>query len=241
MRELTQVSDRVWVAHSRVFATNSAVVTTGRDECVVVDPAVTPNEVAGLAAAITAKGWRVRAGLSTHPHWDHLLWSAGLGDAPRYGSPRAVAALTEPVRAAAWAAVEQTAPGHDFARFALLTALDAASGSELAAPPEASGLRVFEHRAHAPGHLAIVVDDVLLVGDMLSDVEPPLLDDGAETGTPPGDPVDDYRCGLRLLDELVHAHRIDVAVPGHGSVARTRAEISARIATDRTWLDQRQP
>lgn len=28
----------------------------------------------------------VAAGFSTHPHWDHLLWHARLGEVPRYAT-----------------------------------------------------------------------------------------------------------------------------------------------------------
>jgi hypothetical protein len=40
-------------------------------------------------------GQTVVAGFSTHPHWDHLLWHAGLGMAPRYGTARCAATVRD--------------------------------------------------------------------------------------------------------------------------------------------------
>src|SRR6266508_4241187 len=37
----------------------------------------------------------VVAGFSTHPHWDHLLWHARLGAAPRYGTARCAATVRD--------------------------------------------------------------------------------------------------------------------------------------------------
>jgi hypothetical protein len=34
----------------------------------------------------------VVAGFATHPDWDHVLWDAALGDAPRFGTTRGAAA-----------------------------------------------------------------------------------------------------------------------------------------------------
>jgi len=44
-----------------------------------------------LATDLCDSGRAVVAGFSTHRHWDHLLWQASLGAAPRYGSPRCAA------------------------------------------------------------------------------------------------------------------------------------------------------
>jgi hypothetical protein len=44
--------------------------------------------MACLANDLSDSGQTVVAGFSTHPHWDHLLWHALLGAAPRYGTDR---------------------------------------------------------------------------------------------------------------------------------------------------------
>lgn len=84
---------------------------------------------------------------------------------------------------------------------------------------------VLAHRAHAPGHSALLLPDVgvLIAGDMLSDIEIPLLDDDA------ADPVGDYR---EALDPLATCGAT-LVVPGHGSVGR---DLDARVTADNAYL-----
>ncbi|BDZ43895.1 hypothetical protein GCM10025865_31940 [Paraoerskovia sediminicola] len=91
---------------------------------------------------------------------------------------------------------------------------------------------VIEHRAHAPGHVALALPAarVLLAGDMLSDREVPLLDLDA------ADPVGDYRDGLAALERGIRTWDVRVVVPGHGAPVRGRAGIDALIAADRSYL-----
>ena len=71
---------------------------------------------------------------------------------------------------------------------------------------------------------------VLLAGDMLSDLEIPLLDVEA------ADPVADYRAGLAALEAAARAYRVRVIMPGHGHVGDA-AELSRRFEADRAYLD----
>jgi glyoxylase-like metal-dependent hydrolase (beta-lactamase superfamily II) len=51
------------------------------------------------------------AGFSTHPHWDHLLWHARLGAAPRYGTARCAATVrARPPDAGAKARIAELIP-----------------------------------------------------------------------------------------------------------------------------------
>ena len=93
----TEIAPGVLVATGVLYTTTTTVVAgpdgSGPDgSCLVIDPAVTAAEIAGLAAALAARGLRPVLGWSTHPHWDHVLWHASLGDVPRYATPAAVAA-----------------------------------------------------------------------------------------------------------------------------------------------------
>jgi len=47
---------------------------------------------------LRASGQAVVAGFATHPDWDHVLWDAALGDAPRFGTARCAAAIVISVR-----------------------------------------------------------------------------------------------------------------------------------------------
>jgi glyoxylase-like metal-dependent hydrolase (beta-lactamase superfamily II) len=89
---------------------------------------------------------------------------------------------------------------------------------------------IIEHQAHAVGHAAILLADrgVLLAGDMLSDVLIPLFDSRQH------EQLGAYESALDRLDEA--AKHVDVAVPGHGAVAKG-PEVAARVAADRAYID----
>ena len=96
-------------------------------------------------------------------------------------------------------------------------------------PWDGPEVRILEHRAHAPGHAALLIQDrgVLVAGDMLSDILMPFLDLEA------ADPIGDYLAALLLLEGV--AGDVDVVVPGHGSVG-AGDEVRARIGRDRAYV-----
>ncbi len=242
VRELRQVAPGVWVATADIWTSNTVVVVGDDGAALVVDPGITPAEVDGLAAAIGAHGWRVTAGLATHPHWDHVLWSSALGDVPRFASPAAIAALADDVERG-WAQASSAAPGHDRALFGVLAPLGTAACAPAGAdvplvPPAPRGCRAIVHEAHAPGHLALVTRGVLVAGDMLSDQEVPLLDvgPGGDWSRAPVDPLGSYRWALDVLEGAVERYDVEVLVPGHGAVAVGADAIAARFAADRAYL-----
>ena len=87
MRSLTEIAPGVLVATSSYAMTTTTVVVGSSGGCLVIDPAVTVPELAGLAGQLAGTGLRPVAGWSTHPHWDHVLWSRALGGAVRYATP----------------------------------------------------------------------------------------------------------------------------------------------------------
>jgi glyoxylase-like metal-dependent hydrolase (beta-lactamase superfamily II) len=215
------------LVHESEFCASNAVVVHGDGGVLVVDPGVLAGELACLANDVSGSGRAVVAGFSTHPHWDHLLWHPGLGDAPRYGTVR----CAETVR-------ERLANGIDKSRFGIpdevpLDLLGLVTGLPADAtriPWDGPEARIIEHRAHAPGHAALLIAErgVLVAGDMLSDVLIPILD---LNGT--ADPFEDYLAGLRLLDGV--AGDVEVVIPGHGSVGGAD-QLRARIDRDRAYV-----
>ncbi|GAA3819897.1 MBL fold metallo-hydrolase [Cellulomonas soli] len=225
-RALTQVAPGVWVATAGTWRTTTTLVVADDGACLLVDPALSPQELDALAEEIAARGWRVRAAVATHAHWDHVLWTPRFGDVPRWASGRTV----ERVGATHDALVAQAEAEHAGHGAAVTSGLRALPGDRV--PWEGPAVLAAEHDAHAPGHLALVVPaaGVLLAGDMLSDTEVPLLDlDAADT-------VGAYRDGLATLARVRAENGVQVLVPGHGSVASGEA-IDLRIATDRGYLD----
>ena len=173
------------------------------------------------------------AGFSTHPHWDHLLWHARLGAAPRYGTARCAATVRDRLSdAGAKARVAALIPP-DIAEQVPLDLLGLITGlpAETAQIPwDGPQVRIIEHQAHAPGHAALLIEErgVLVAGDMLSDVLIPMLD---LNGT--ADPIEDYLAALRLLEGV--AGDVDVLVPGHGSIGGAD-QVHARIDQDRAYV-----
>jgi hydroxyacylglutathione hydrolase len=221
---MDEVAPGVFVATAERYTTTTTVL-AGRDgRCLVIDPAVTVADLGALASRLSARGLRPVAGWSTHPHWDHVLWSRALGDGVvRYTTPRA-AEVAARERPGLLDAVAESAPGHDLALFARLEPLAAAE-----VPWDGPRAVVVAHDAHAPGHGALFLPDtgVLVAGDMCSDIEIPLPDMDA------ADPFGGYRHGLGLLASLTG---VRLVVPGHGH-AGDAAEFRRRVAADLAYLD----
>jgi glyoxylase-like metal-dependent hydrolase (beta-lactamase superfamily II) len=225
---LRQVAEGVLI-HESEFCQSNAVVVHGRAGVLLIDPGVHGDEMAALANDLSDSGQAVVAGFSTHPHWDHLLWHASFGAAPRYGTARCAATardrLSDGVAQVAQAAgIPEQVP---LDLLGLITGLPA----EMAQIPwDGPQVRIVEHQAHAPGHAALLIEErgVLVAGDMLSDVLIPMLDLNDTA-----DPIEDYLAALRLLEGA--AGDVDVLVPGHGSIGGAD-QVHARIDQDRAYV-----
>ncbi|MCI0158939.1 MBL fold metallo-hydrolase [Leifsonia shinshuensis] len=225
---LSEAADGVLV-HTSAWCRTNAVVVVGDTGVLVVDPGIHESEIGCLADDLQRAGHTVVAGFATHPHWDHLLWHPALGAVDQWAT--ALAADT---------ARRRLANGIDAKRFGIPddVRLDGL-GDDLAGLPAGADripwdgptVRILEHRAHAPGHAALLVDGagVLVAGDMLSDVFVPMLD---LAGAP--DPLDDYLAALFLLE--AQAGEATVVIPGHGSVGDATA-LRDRLARDRAYVE----
>lgn len=206
--------------------TTSTVLVAPDRSCLVVDPGVTAHEIDLLSSAIRIHGWRPIAVWSTHGHWDHLLDGGLFTGLPRWasGSPVDVETLmNERDEDDELARVLLASHGDSPAPVAVAPSLRYPSVDGLLDWPGPS-VRVVEQAAHAPGSTSLVVPsaDVVVAGDLLSDVEIPLLDLSAP------DPVGTYRAGLDLL-----AGTASLVIPGHGHVG----PLADRLAADRAYLD----
>jgi glyoxylase-like metal-dependent hydrolase (beta-lactamase superfamily II) len=229
---LKQVADGVLIHQSELLQ-NNAVVVQGRAGVLLIDPGITGDEMVCLANDLRELGQPVVAGFSTHPDWDHLLWHAKLGEAPRYGTARCAAAVRDLLSDADWKArvaemlppeIAEEIPLDDL--FGRITTLPAKTAQ---IPWDGPQVRIIEHQAHAPGHAALLIEErgVLVAGDMLSDILIPFLDLDA------ADPIEDNLVALRLLESV--ADDVDVFIPGHGSVGGA-AQVRARIDQDRAYV-----
>ncbi len=217
---LVEVVDGVWVATSTWFATTSTVLLDGGGGAVAVDPAFLPDELAAIPRDLDALGVRCVAGVSTHEHYDHVLWHDDLGDVPRWSSPGTVAQVGEAREALLAPLAEYLSP--DLIEIA--GRLRPLPDSTL--PWSGPNAVLIEHDAHAPAHVALWIPDrrVLVAGDMLSDVELPMPADDES--------LEHYAAGLERLREAVTS--VAWLVPGHGTVT---SDAVARYDADRRYLD----
>jgi glyoxylase-like metal-dependent hydrolase (beta-lactamase superfamily II) len=229
---LRQVAEGVLI-HESEFCQSNAVVVQGRAGVLLIDPGVLGHETACLANDLRDSGQPVVAGFSTHPHWDHLLWHARLGTAPRYGTARCAAILRVLLSDVGWKARIAAWIPPDIADQVSLDLLGLITGLPAGTariPWDGPHVRIIEHQAHAPGHAALLIEErgVLVAGDMLSDVLIPMLD---LNGT--ADPIGDYLAALRLLEGA--ADNVHVLIPGHGSIGGAD-QVRARIDQDRAYV-----
>lgn len=219
VRELTEAAPGVLVATSRRDSTTSTLVVSG-GSVLLVDPGWQPDELAGIADALDARGLRVGAGFATHAHHDHVLWHPRFGDAPRWASGRTVD-LAQQRREQLVAALGPDWPPE----LAELVGRLQVAVDDLA-DTTTEPVMLLEHDGHCPGHTALWLAErrVLIAGDLLSDVELPL----------PHDPDDlaGYLTGLELLAPYVR--QAEVLIPGHGSPTDRPAQ---RLDADRRYLD----
>lgn len=228
---LRQVAKGVLVHQSELIQNNTVVV-EGRAGVLLIDPGITGAEMECLARDLSESGRPVAAGFSTHPDWDHALWHAALGAAPRYGTARCADFLRDLLADAGWQArVAQMLPPEiaeetPLDLFGRVTGLPAGTAR---IPWDGPRVRIIEHPAHAEGHAALLIEErgVLVAGDMLSDILMPFPDLAT------ADPIGDYLAGLRALEGV--AGDVEVLIPGHGSVGGAD-QVRARIDRDRAYV-----
>jgi hydroxyacylglutathione hydrolase len=227
-RVLTHVAPGVLTSTATLWSSLTTVVVGPDGRCLLVDPGVSPAELAGLAVALGRRGLVPVAGFSTHPHWDHVLWSAALGGGVRWATREAARRVGATQERTALAADEES-PGHDHTLTGRVVGLPVGAST---VPWDGPEVLVVPYQGHCAGSAALFVRAaaVLIAGDVLSDREVPLLDLEAR------DPLDDYLATLETLERVMSDGGVRVLVPGHGSVAHG-GEIKRRIAADRRYLD----
>ena len=228
---LRQVAEGVLI-HQSEFCQSNAVVVQGRAGALLIDAGIYGYEMACLANDLSESGQTVAASFSTHFHWDHVLWHARFGAAPRYGTARCASAIRDWLSGPHWKDSIAGMIPPDIAEqitwdlFGGITGLAAGTAR---IPWDGPEIQIMEHQAHAAGHAALLIEErgVLVAGDMLSDALIPMLSLNA------ADPIEDYLASLRLLEGA--AGDVDVLVPGHGSVGGAD-QVRARIDQDRAYV-----
>src|SRR6185295_4124683 len=141
------------------FCQSNAVVVHGRAGVLLIDPGVLGYEMAALADDLRELGQPVVAGFSTHPHWDHLLWHAELGDAPRYGTARCAVEIEAFLSKADWQDdIAEELPPEIEVPLDLLGLITGLPADAAMIPWDGPTVRILEHRGHAPGHAALLIE-----------------------------------------------------------------------------------
>ncbi len=218
---------RIEVCRSMIWQMTSTLVICGRS-ALVVDPGVFPAEVEAIRRRIPA-GVKVEALFFTHAHWDHVVGHFAFPGVPVYASTLLARSVAESGKLAR-AALEE-ARRHDGEWY-----VERPGGYSW--PQELRGLEDGFHfnvgdldvevlglPGHAPEALGLRVEGTLVVGDYLSPLEIPFVDD-----------LEAYRRTLQRLLGLLTSG-IERVIPGHGPEL-SAAEARRIAGEDRLYLDR---
>ncbi len=192
-----------WERFEAFLWETTSVLVLAEAESLVVDPAITADEVAGIARRAVELGAPVRQVLITHGDWDHVC---GIG-----GLPDAAVAMGEETAAkvASGAAQKSVQRGVDAYGFTPAGAprVDRTfeRGSAVALGPFV--VETFPLVGHTPDGSGFRLRELglLAVGDYLSAVEFPFATSPAA-----------YRLTLAGLIELLREDPPETVIPGHG-------------------------
>lgn len=215
------------------FCDVSVGLVQGRNGIVLIDCGTTLLEATNIAADVRAlTGGVVTQVVMTHHHFDHILGSAGFGDAELYGAAAVAEALTTDVGAVRAHAIGYGADPAELDR--TIGALRAPGHRVLTADLELGTRAVrVEHpgRGHTDHDLVVVVAPggptqrtVVFCGDLIEESADPAIDAGSDVAAWP-----------RTLDRvLALGGRDAVYVPGHGAVVDADF-----VLRQRDWLAAR--
>lgn len=224
----TDLGEGIRVRQSLAFWMNS-VVLLDPEHSVVVDPGVLPSELRDLTSVVGTAAPKAVTLCFTHAHWDHVLGQPWWPEARTVAHDRFAAEVRrEQVAITREAAVLAAAHGERWERaFAPFRPDLAVSGLRFM-PLDPWRLVFRDAPGHSDTQLTCHLADqrLLIAADMLSDLEPPILDG----------PVAPYRQTLEALLPLAEHGAIETMVPGHGAIARGRDAVLTRFRCDLDYL-----
>ena len=226
----TRLEGGIHVRQSAAFRMNS-VVLLHPEQIVIVDPGVLPSELDDLARVVADAGDAPVTLLFTHAHWDHVLGRPWWPTAQTLAHDRFAtevrndaARILDEIRKLAAKHGESWERG-----FTPFRPDQAVSGLRfLKLGPwrlvirDAPGHSLSQVSIHLPDH------GTLIAADMLSDIEPPLLDGFCGP----------YIETLSALRPLAEGGAITTLIPGHGAIARGRDDVLERLRGDLEYLER---
>jgi glyoxylase-like metal-dependent hydrolase (beta-lactamase superfamily II) len=202
-----------WERFEAFLWQTTSLLVVGDGESLVVDPAITADEVAAIERRADELGAQVRHVLITHGDWDHVCGIAGFPDAVAATSEETA---TKIATGAAEASVRRAAQSLGFVA-AGPARVDAtfARGAAIAAGPFV--VETFPLVGHTPDGTGFRLRELglLVVGDHLSPVEFPFATSPAA-----------YRQTLAGLIDLLREDPPETVMPGHGPPLSVDAALS---------------
>jgi glyoxylase-like metal-dependent hydrolase (beta-lactamase superfamily II) len=191
---------------SALWQTNAVLVEAG-GVSVLVDSPVLPSELRELP--------RPEVLVVTHAHFDHVLARAAFPDLPLLAGPKTL----EVIARGDWREELAESDEELYVERDVVPSLDGAEriGCDLFGVVDAPG--------HAEDGIALFVDDLVLCGDYLIEIEIPLI---SRAGS-----VEDYLDTLDRLEAIVA--RATTIVPGHGPPLDRRRALEL-IDLDRRYV-----
>ncbi|MGG4462324.1 MBL fold metallo-hydrolase [Brevibacillus porteri] len=207
---------------SCLWQTTSAVVST-EQRLYLFDPAYFPHEIEAIADYVQSeRNGRELILVLTHGDWDHVVGVGKFPDATVIAQKEILTAgrIEKKLNKAkrfdgSYYVVRSYEVG--MPTFAKLVE-DAQDWQEVFFLPVPG---------HTPDQMATLFREqkLLVVGDMLSNLEFPFIDDSS-----------DYLESLEKIEQLVLQGEVEEVIPGHGVPAKGREEILHRIERDRQYL-----
>lgn len=192
-----------WERFEAFLWETTSLLVVGEDESLVVDPAITADEVATIEWKADELGAPVRHVLITHGDWDHVC---GIG-----GFPDAVVATGEETAAKVASGAAARSVQRAVEELGIVTSgpprVDHAFERGKAIAPGPFVVETFPLVGHTPDGTGFRLREpgLLLVGDYLSAVEFPFATSPAA-----------YRLTLGGLIDLLREDPPETVVPGHG-------------------------
>jgi glyoxylase-like metal-dependent hydrolase (beta-lactamase superfamily II) len=225
----TRLGDDLHVRQSRAYWMNSTVL-LDPEHTVIVDPGVLPSEIEDIARLVRQAEPEAITLILTHGHWDHVLGRPWWPKARVIAHDRCAAEVARDLakirRESDSLAVEHgEAWAKPFARFRV----DEAVSGQRFVKLDPWRLVLRDAFGHCDSQLSIHLPEIglLIAADMLSDIEPPLLNG----------PVGAYRRTLETLKPLADGGAFEALIPGHGAIAIGPDAVRARVDGDLAYLE----
>lgn len=223
-----EVGPGAWVRQSVAYRMNSVLLRCD-GAVLLVDPGVFAPELEDIAAQV-GEGSEVQL-LVTHSDWDHVLGRLRFARAPLVAHRRFHETLERGLAEARRRAAEvgdalyQRWPGEVIA-----WRPDVRVGEEHTWVCGNRRFTAYHSPGHCPDQLVLLVpgDRLLVAGDMLSDLEIPILNGSCA----------EYLESLARVEAMGRRGEVETLVPGHGAVARGWSEVEPRIERDRAYLQE---